>query len=80
MIYHVISKLRGNEKNWSTNNFGIYLAALGLVYYSVEFTDLATYTFALVEYGNWFENHVTPFWYIMWSGDSAYLMYHWFFN
>ena len=34
-IYHLISKLRGNEKNVRMNNFGISLAVLGVVMYSV---------------------------------------------
>jgi len=34
VIYHVISKLRGNEKNVQMNNFGIGLALLGLLVYS----------------------------------------------
>ena len=45
-IYHLISKLRGNEKNVRMNNFGIALAVLGVVYYSVWFTELATYMLA----------------------------------
>ena len=45
-IYHLISKLRGNEKNVRMNNFGISLAVLGVVYYTVVFTNLATYTLA----------------------------------
>ena len=38
-IYHLISKLRGNEKNVSMNNFGVSLAVLGVVYCSVYFTE-----------------------------------------
>jgi len=44
VTYHVISKIRGNEKNGQMNNFGIQVALLGLVVYSVGFTDAATYT------------------------------------
>jgi len=35
LIYHVISKLRGNEKNIKLNNYGIGLSLLGLVTYSL---------------------------------------------
>jgi len=41
VIYHLISKLRGNEKNLHMNNFGIFLALLMFVYYSVDFTGYA---------------------------------------
>jgi len=33
-VYHVISKVRGNEKNQKMNNFGLFLSVFGLVYYS----------------------------------------------
>ena len=39
VIYHVISKVRGNEKNVQLNNFGIGLSLLGLVVYSILFID-----------------------------------------
>jgi len=35
VIYHLISKLRGNEKNAQMNNFGVVLALLMFVYISV---------------------------------------------
>ena len=35
VTYHVISKIRGNEKNPMMNNFGIFMALLPLAYYSV---------------------------------------------
>ena len=38
-VYHLISKLRGNEKNVRMNNFGIALVVLGVVYFAVNFTD-----------------------------------------
>jgi len=44
VTYHVISKIRGNEKNALMNNFGIALALLPLVNYSVSFTNWATFT------------------------------------
>ena len=43
LIYHVISKIRGNEKNVQLNNYGIFLSLLGLVNYSIYFTDEGTY-------------------------------------
>jgi len=39
VTYHLISKLRGNERNVSMNTFGISLALLGIVNISVTFTD-----------------------------------------
>jgi len=38
VLYHVISKLRGNEKNVHMNNYGVSLAVLGVAYYSVSFS------------------------------------------
>ena len=39
VLYHVISKLRGNDKNLHMYNFGMGLAVLGVAYYSVSFAD-----------------------------------------
>jgi len=39
LIYHVISKIRGNEKNVQLNNFGIGLSLVMLVYFSIWFID-----------------------------------------
>jgi len=41
VIYHLISKMRGNEKNVKMNNFGIALSLLGLWCSVVEFIDFA---------------------------------------
>jgi len=38
VLYHLISKLRGNEKNVHMNNFGVALAVLGVAMYSVWFS------------------------------------------
>jgi len=59
VTYHLISKLRGNEKNVHQNNFGIALAMLGLVNYSEEFTTTVTYSVIDDKYWKWYENHVT---------------------
>jgi len=79
VIYHLISKLRGNEKNAHMNNFGVFLALLMFVTNSVYFTDDATYTLANVKWNKWVDD-TTIYWWIWWSGDSAYLLYHWLFN
>ena len=42
VTYHLISKLRGNERNVSMNTFGIAMAMLGFVNYLISFTDYAT--------------------------------------
>jgi len=81
VIYHLISKLRGNEKNLHMNNYGIALALLGFVYYSVDFTDWATNTLFLDKYLLfWTEHNLTLYYWSYWSADSAYLLLHWFFN
>jgi len=38
VLYHLISKLRGNEKNVHMNNYGVSLAVLGVVVYLVLFS------------------------------------------
>ena len=35
VLYHLISKFRGNEKNVHMNNYGVSLAVVGAVYCSV---------------------------------------------
>ena len=80
VIYHVISKIRGNEKNPMMNNFGIFMALLPLAYYSVNFTDTGTYTVIQSKYFSWYRNHETRYWWIYWFLNSAHLLYHWFFN
>ena len=42
VIYHVISKMRGNEKNVKMNNFGIALSMLGIWFSMVFFSDILT--------------------------------------
>ena len=44
VIYHLISKMRGNEKNVKMNHFGIGLAVLGLWSTAVYFINDGTYT------------------------------------
>jgi len=44
VLYHVISKLRGNEKNVHMNDYGIALAVLGVAAYSVWFSSDAAKT------------------------------------
>jgi len=39
VLYHVISKLRGNEKNAHMNQYGVALAVLVIASYSVWFSD-----------------------------------------
>jgi len=81
VIYHLISKLRGNEKNLHMNNFGIALALLMFVYYSVWFIDDATFTLMdSATWEKWYDHHETLYYWIYWSADSAYLLYHWLFN
>jgi len=39
VVYHLISKLRGNEKNRQLNNFGLMIACFAFISYSIEFVD-----------------------------------------
>jgi len=80
LIYHVISKIRGNEKNVQLNNFGIGLSLLILVNYSILFTSWGTGTLAPDKHLSWRDKHETQHSWIIWSGNSAYLLYHWLFN
>jgi len=76
VLYHLISKLRGNEKNVHMNNLGVALALLGVAMYSVWFSFEVVRTLN----NNWYVHHETLFNWILWTADSAYLLYHWFFN
>ena len=80
LIYHVISKIRGNEKNVPLNTYGIGLSLLMLVNYSILFTDESA---VMIDYGKWLtwkHKHETLYWWIIWSSDSTYFLYHWLFN
>ena len=75
VTYHLISKLRGNEKNAQQNNFGIALAVLGLLSYSVWFTDTTTYSVINDKYWKWSrQNHDTLYLWIKWSSNTSYLL------
>ena len=80
LIYHVISKIRGNEKNVQLNNFGIGLSLLGLVTFSIVFTDKIIYRLANDKLLSWYYKHETLYSWILWTSDSAILLYHWLFN
>jgi len=80
VVYHVISKLRGNEKNPQMNNFGISLALLLLVVYSVNFTNHATSSIIYDGWKNWYYGHENLYLWIYWVADCSYLLSHWFFN
>jgi len=59
VTYHVISKIRGNEKNVQMNNLCIALALLPLFYYAVYFSDDGTYTLISDKKPTWYNNHKT---------------------
>jgi len=59
LIYHVISKIRGNEKNVQLNNFGIGLSLLILVNYSIFFPDWGMFTLAPDKKASWRHKHET---------------------
>ena len=59
VTYRLISKLRGNERNVSLNTYGIMLAMLEFVNYSVTFTDFATLFLVYDKSTKWFNNHQT---------------------
>ena len=74
--YHVISKIRGNEKNTKMNNQAIMLCSLGLFYYSVRFSDWATYIFAYKQSSGWIRSHHTKYTWIRWASITSYLLFH----
>jgi len=80
VVYHLISKMRGNEKNVKMNNFGIALGVLGLWCSTVYFISAGTLSVMYEKHYNWRLHYETLYWWIWWSVDSAYLLYHWFFN
>jgi len=80
LVYHIISKLRGNEKNVQMNNFGIALAVLGLVNYSIIFMDTLHWAFYEGKHDSWVSKHEVGFYWIIWLAESSGILYHWFFN
>jgi len=57
VTYHLISKLRGNEKNAQQNNFGIVLAVLGLYCYLHGFSDNMAYSVIYDSWEKWRRNN-----------------------
>ena len=80
VTYHVISKLRGNEKNPQMNTYGILLGMLGLVAMAITFSDIGTFFFIYEMYSIWGSNQYTPRQWIWWTSRASILLYHWFFN
>jgi len=80
LIYHMISKIRGNEKNVQLNNYGIGLSLLGLISYSIVFIDYCTDTLAHETRVRWIRKHQTLYRSIISSSNSVSLLYHWLFN
>ena len=80
VTYHIISKLRGNEKNVQMNNFGIALAVLVLFSYSVYFSDYQIRHYSPRKWNHWFRNHETRFYSLYWLNNTSSLLFHWFFN
>ena len=80
VTYHVISKLRGNEKNVKMNNFGIALAVLGLFSYSVSFIHYEVRDYSPRKWNHWSRNHETIFYWLYWFNNTSSLLSHWLFN
>jgi len=80
VTYHLISKLRGNERNVSMNTFGIGLAGLGFVNVSGGFIGDAIYLLIYDKWDKWTDNHQTLYFWIWWSAYASNLLFHWFFN
>jgi len=57
LTYHLISKLRGNEKNPQMNTYGIGLTVLGLVNMAISFTTVTTYFYLNEEFLKWSHDH-----------------------
>jgi len=80
VTYHLISKLRGNERNVSMNTFGIVMAVLGIVDFAVSLTDNAIYFFIYDKWSKWYSNEVRRYDWIWWSAYATSLIFHWSFN
>ena len=80
VTYHVISKLRGNEKNASMNNYGIGLSSLGLVYYAIIFTNWMFHLTYSEEYYKYTESHPRLSNWIGLITYGSYMLFHWLFN
>ena len=74
VVYHLISKMRGNEKNIKMNNYGLGVAVLGLWYMIINVVDYSAYSVNPVKRLNWYNNHRTLYFWLFWSADSAYLL------
>jgi len=79
-IYHVISKIRGTEKNARLNTYGITLAFLGLISVGFWFSDELSFIYANEFRDKYHDNHLKLYNWCWSVSDNAYLLLHWSFN
>ena len=80
IVYHTISKLRGNEKNRQLNNFGLMIACFAFTSYSIESVDYGTELLIPKKERKWIISHYLAFRWLWRVADGSYLMMLWFFN
>jgi len=81
IIYHMISKARGNEKNVKMNNYGLFLAVFGSVRVTVYFVDYVTFmTLDYESNSKWYDKHENVYFWLLWFSEFSYLIFHWHFN
>jgi len=70
----------GRAKNTVTDNIGLVLSFLGIIFFGVEFTKWFSFQFFHSVYFTWKNNHDTVYLWFMWSGAAAGLIKSWLFN
>jgi len=53
---------------------------VGLVYVPICFADFTTHNMSEKKWKKWVQSHLTLYFIITWIAESAYLLWHWFFN
>jgi len=80
VVYHVISKVRGNEKNPMMNTYGITLALMMLFSYAGFFAFRASRLFIYARFVRWQSKHHILYEWVYSLCNSTYLLVHWLFN
>ena len=70
----------GRTKNTTTDNLGLGLSFLGIIFFAVQFTEWFSFQFFHDEYFTWKNSHRHGHRWFLWSGSTALLIKSWLFN
>jgi len=80
LVYHLISKARGNEKNPPLNNYGLFVAVFAFVYLGYSFFVLVIFYVLPAESYVWITKHWVIYLWSYWLSQTCNLLLHANFN